>query len=137
MTRGDRRRVGESAFGLEMPETGVSHEGTHLVKPPGRAATLLIEKHGVTPAHIRAMRELREARRARSRKRFAYWSAVIAEIDANSQTVPLPPSLQLDDTRDQNPLRVNFPKDNAAGSARTLLAPQRSQPAKRLPHLQA
>ena len=55
---------------------------SHLVKPPTRAATLLLAEHGAATAHKRALRELREARRARSRIRFTFWATVIAEIDA-------------------------------------------------------
>jgi len=56
---------------------------SHLVKPPGRAATLLIAEHGAAAAYKRAMRELRNARRARSRIRFTFWATVIAEMDAD------------------------------------------------------
>ena len=61
---------------------------SRFVKTPKRAATLLVEEHGAAPAHIRAMRELRGARRARSRIRFAFWSAVIAEIDGVGSISP-------------------------------------------------
>jgi hypothetical protein len=59
---------------------------SHFVTPPGRAATLLIAEHGAAAAHKRALRELRDARRARSRTRFAFWATVIAEIDAHCDT---------------------------------------------------
>ena len=45
---------------------------SHLVKPPTRAATLLIAEHGAATAHKRALRELRN-----------FWATVIAEIDAH------------------------------------------------------
>ena len=54
-----------------------------VATPPGRAATLLIARHGAADAHREAARELREARRARSRTRFAFWATVISEIDAH------------------------------------------------------
>ncbi len=56
---------------------------SHPVKQPTRAATLLIAEHGAATAHKRALRELRNARRARSRIRFTFWATVIAEIDAH------------------------------------------------------
>jgi hypothetical protein len=54
---------------------------SHYVKPPSRAAFLLIAKHGTADARKHALRELRNARRARSRMRFTFWATVIAEID--------------------------------------------------------
>jgi len=54
---------------------------SHYVKPPSRAARLLTAKHGAAVARKRALQELRNARRARSRIRFTFWAAVIAEID--------------------------------------------------------
>ena len=59
---------------------------SHVATPPGRAATLLIAKHGAAIAHRQALRELRNARRARSRTRFAFWANVVAEIDAHGDT---------------------------------------------------
>src|SRR5271166_4647379 len=55
---------------------------SHYVKPPSKAARLLTAKHGAAVARKHALRELRNARRARSRIRFTFWAAVIAEIDA-------------------------------------------------------
>ena len=56
---------------------------SHFVKPPRMAATLLIAEHGAATAHKQALRELRNARRARSQIRFTFWATVIAEIDAH------------------------------------------------------
>jgi hypothetical protein len=72
----------ETKFGAGTPSV-ISHH----VKPPGRAAALLIERCGGDSAHKHALRELRNARRARSRIRFAFWAAVAAEIDVRSRTV--------------------------------------------------
>jgi hypothetical protein len=66
-----------------MRETVVISPGA---TPPHRAATLLIARHGAAAAHQQASRELRETRRARSRKRFAFWATVVAEIDAQYET---------------------------------------------------
>ncbi len=59
---------------------------SHYVKPPSKAALLLIAKHGAEIARKHALRELRNARRARSRIRFNFWATVIAEIDAHCRT---------------------------------------------------
>jgi len=61
---------------------------SQYVTPPRKAALLLIAKHGVADARKHALRELRNARRARSRIRFTFWTAVIAEIDAHCPTSP-------------------------------------------------
>ena len=59
---------------------------SHYVKPPSKAANLLIAKHGAADARKHALQELRNARRARSRIRFAFWVTVVAEIDAHCPT---------------------------------------------------
>jgi hypothetical protein len=59
---------------------------SHYVKPPSKAARLLIAKHGAAAARKHALQELRNARRARSRIRFTFWATVIAEIDAHCPT---------------------------------------------------
>jgi hypothetical protein len=56
---------------------------SHYLKPPRKAALLLTAKHGADDARKHALRELRNARRARSRMRFTFWTAVVAEIDAH------------------------------------------------------
>jgi hypothetical protein len=56
---------------------------SHHVKPPSKAALLLIAKHGAVDARKHALQELRNARRARSRMRFTFWTTVIVEIDAH------------------------------------------------------
>ncbi len=54
-----------------------------VATPPDRAATILIARHGAAEAHKQASRELRQARRAHSRRRFAFWATVITEVDAH------------------------------------------------------
>ena len=49
--------------------------------------SILLEEHGNTKARERALREQQNARRARSRKRFAFWVAVASEIDARQQVL--------------------------------------------------
>ena len=46
----------------------------------------LIAKHGANDARKHAFRELRNARRARSRMRFTLWTAIVAEIFPTSQS---------------------------------------------------
>jgi hypothetical protein len=62
---------------------------SHYVKPPSKAARLLIAKHGVADARKHALQELRNGRRARSRIRFTFWTTVIVEIDAHCSTGPV------------------------------------------------
>jgi hypothetical protein len=59
---------------------------SYRVKPPSRAASILIERHGDDDARKLALRGLFEARRLRSRIRFSFWTAVAAEIDARRLT---------------------------------------------------
>ena len=59
---------------------------SHYVKPPSKAARLLIAKHGAADARKHALQELHNARRARSRIRFTFWTTVILEIDAHRST---------------------------------------------------
>jgi hypothetical protein len=59
---------------------------SHRVKPPSRAASILIERHRDDAARKLAFRGLYEARRLRSRIRFSFWTAVAAEIDARRLT---------------------------------------------------
>jgi len=46
------------------------------------AVSILVSEHGETKAHSKALREQQNARRARSRKRYAFWVAVALGIDA-------------------------------------------------------
>jgi hypothetical protein len=59
---------------------------SHYVKPPSKAVLHLIAKHGADDARKHALRELRNARRARSRMRFTFRTAVVAEINAHCPT---------------------------------------------------
>ena len=59
---------------------------SHYVKPPSKAARLLIAKRGVADARKLALQGLRNARRARSRIRYTFWTTVIVEIDAHRST---------------------------------------------------
>jgi hypothetical protein len=56
------------------------------------AVSILISEHGDDKAHRVALREQQNARRSRSRKRFAFWIIVASEIDARRlpKTAPLP-----------------------------------------------
>jgi hypothetical protein len=61
--------------------------------------SLLLEEHGNTKARAKALREQQNARRARSRKRFAFWVAVASGIDAR-QAGPASPC-------DRRPVRTS------------------------------
>jgi hypothetical protein len=53
---------------------------SHLMKAPV-AVTLLRDRHGEAIARKIALTEQRRAKRARSKKRFAFWSEVAARIE--------------------------------------------------------
>jgi hypothetical protein len=53
---------------------------SHFMKAP-LAVALLREQHGESEARKVALTEQRRARRARSKKRFAFWGEVAAQID--------------------------------------------------------
>jgi hypothetical protein len=49
------------------------------------AVEFLCAKHGRAGAHKLALLEQKRARRARSRKRFNFWAAVVAQLDGASE----------------------------------------------------
>jgi len=53
---------------------------SHFMKVPA-AVALLCEQHGEAEARSVALTEQRRARRARSKKRFAFWADVAAQIE--------------------------------------------------------
>lgn len=54
------------------------------------AVDWLCSRHGGAEARRLARLEQRKARQARSRKRFAYWAAIAAELDAGGADPPSP-----------------------------------------------
>jgi hypothetical protein len=53
---------------------------SHFMKAPA-AVALLRERHGEANARMIALTEQRRARRARSKRRFAFWGEVAARIE--------------------------------------------------------
>jgi hypothetical protein len=67
-----------------------SREEERLLKRAlGSAIPEFIARFGVADAVKRAQAELRRARRARSRKLYALWSAVLAQIDPDRNRSPV------------------------------------------------
>jgi len=62
---------------------------THRGRPPERAASLMVGEIGSAAALVLASRELRSARRARSRLRFQFWAKVRDKIDREAQSAGL------------------------------------------------
>jgi hypothetical protein len=54
------------------------------------AVSILVLEHGGDKAHRVALQEQQNARRSRSRKRFAFWITVASEIDARRMPRALP-----------------------------------------------
>jgi hypothetical protein len=59
---------------------------SHFMKVPS-AATLLRERYGEANARKVALMEQRRARRARSKRRFAFWAEVAAQIENGNGAV--------------------------------------------------
>jgi hypothetical protein len=49
----------------------------------------LVDAHGATEATKLALTEQRKARRARSRKRFDFWAAVLSQIGQEAPGTPM------------------------------------------------
>jgi hypothetical protein len=52
---------------------------SHFMRPPAAAARLCA-RHGELDAHKIALKEQRTAKRARSKRRFAFWAEVATQI---------------------------------------------------------
>jgi hypothetical protein len=88
-------RSSESRCGTSMSEFDrdliPSREEARLLKRAlGSAIPEFIARFGAADAVKRAEAELRRARRARSRKLFAFWSAVLAQIDPDRNESSFP-----------------------------------------------
>jgi hypothetical protein len=86
-------RSSESRCGIPMSEIDrdlpPSREEERLLKRAlGSAIPEFIARFGADNAIKRAEAELRRARRARSRKLYVFWSAVLAQIDPAGMRVP-------------------------------------------------
>jgi hypothetical protein len=84
----------ESRSGTSMSEIDrdliPSREGARLLKRAlGSAVPEFIARFGAADAIKRAEAELRRARRARSRKLYAFWSAVLAQIDPGRNEISI------------------------------------------------
>jgi hypothetical protein len=59
----------------QTPESHISH----FMNPPAAVARLCA-RYGEPDAHKIALKQQREAKRARSKKRFAFWAEVASQI---------------------------------------------------------
>jgi hypothetical protein len=57
----------------------VNGDVSHFMRPPAAAARLCV-RHGELDAHKIALKEQRRAKRARSKRRFAFWAEVATQI---------------------------------------------------------
>jgi len=71
--------------GDEYARTAEARPISHYMKAP-IAAALLRERYGDAKAQSIALRKQREARRARSRRRFKFWTEVTSTIENCSRS---------------------------------------------------
>lgn len=73
-------------MGLDLGEMSALPRGTSVAG----AIDWLCRRHGGAKAHRLVRQEQRKARRARSRKRFEFWAAVAAQMEAGDCGVAAP-----------------------------------------------
>lgn len=79
--RSSESRCGTSMSEIDRDLIPTREEARLLKRALGSAVPEFIARFGADNAIKRAKAELRRARRARSRKLYAFWSAVLAQID--------------------------------------------------------
>ena len=79
--RSSESRCGTSISEIDRDLLPTREEARLLKRALGSAIPEFIARFGAADAVKRAEAELRRARRARSRKLYAFWSAVLAQID--------------------------------------------------------